>query len=106
MTDEATQITEYPEGSRGEVQLDNVFFRVTKWTIRPGGAIPMHRHDYEYVVVPLVTATMHVINSDGTEIEAELAAGVSYTRSAGQEHRCENRVSTEPIEFVEVERLD
>lgn len=92
-------------GSNGEVQLENEHFRVTKWTIEPGGAIPMHRHDYEYVVVPLVTGTMHVTNADGTEIAAELVTGTSYTRPAGQEHQVENRGTQDAIVFVEVERL-
>ncbi|GAA1618184.1 cupin domain-containing protein [Leucobacter chromiireducens] len=92
-------------GSHGEVQLENEYFRVTQWTIEPGGVIPMHRHDYEYVVVPMVTDTMHVTNADGSEIVAELVAGQSYTRSAGSEHQVENRTSTENIVFVETERL-
>lgn len=97
--------TEQPTGSHGEVQLENAFFRVTKWTIEPGGAIPMHRHDHEYVVVPLVTGTMHVTNADGTEIRADLVAGASYTRPGGAEHRVENRGDSADVVFVEVERL-
>jgi len=92
-------------GSYGEVQVENEHFRVTKWTIDPGGAIPMHRHEHEYVVVPLVTATMHVVNADGSEIVADLVAGQSYTRPAGSEHRVENRAGDSPIVFVEAERL-
>ncbi|BDY26516.1 MULTISPECIES: cupin domain-containing protein [Mycolicibacterium] len=92
-------------GSIGELQLRNDQFRVTKWTIEPGGAIPMHRHEYEYVVVPLVTDTMHVVTADGDEIVAELVAGQSYSRPAGSEHTVENRGDTEAIVFVEVERL-
>ncbi|UOR03449.1 cupin domain-containing protein [Leucobacter allii] len=92
-------------GSHGEVQLENAFFRVTKWTIEPGGAIPMHRHDVEYVVVPMVTGTMHVTNADGSEIVASLVAGESYTRSGGSEHRVENRGTDADIVFVEIERL-
>lgn len=88
----------------GEVQLENDHFRVTKWTIEPGGAIPMHRHEYEYVVVPLVTNAMHVVGPDGDEFVAELVTGRSYSRPVGVEHRVENRVS-ETIEFVEVETL-
>ncbi|SJN10164.1 Protein export cytoplasm protein SecA ATPase RNA helicase (TC 3.A.5.1.1) [Leucobacter sp. 7(1)] len=92
-------------GSHGEVQLENEYFRVTQWTIEPGGVIPMHRHDYEYVVVPMVTDTMHVTNADGSEIVANLVAGQSYTRSAGSEHQVENRTSAQSIVFVETERL-
>lgn len=92
-------------GSHSEVQLENEHFRVTQWTIEPGGMIPMHRHDYEYVVVPMVTDTMHVTNADGSEIVAELVAGRSYTRSAGSEHQVENRGSSSNVIFVEVEKL-
>ncbi len=92
-------------GSRGEIQLESEHLRVTKWTIEPGGAIPMHRHDFEYVVVPLFTGTMHVVNADGTEIVADLVTGRSYTRTAGAEHRVENRDDATIVEFVEVERL-
>ena len=70
-------------GAHSETQLENEHFRVTKWTIDPGGVIPMHVHEHEYVVVPMVTDTMHVTNADGSEIVAELTAGVSYTRPAG-----------------------
>ncbi|GAA1600174.1 cupin domain-containing protein [Leucobacter chromiireducens] len=92
-------------GSHGEVQLENEHFRVTKWTIEPGGVIPMHRHEYEYVVIPLVTDTMHVTNADGSEIVAELTTGQSYTRPAGSEHQVENRSSASDVVFVEVEKL-
>lgn len=92
-------------GSHSEVQLENEHFRVTKWTIAPGGAIPMHRHEHEYVVVPLVTDTMHVTNADGSEIVAELVTGRSYTRPSGAEHRIENRGDSADVVFVEVEKL-
>ncbi|MDV3126807.1 cupin domain-containing protein [Mycobacterium sp. 21AC1] len=92
-------------GSQGEVQLENDRFRVTRWTIDPGGAIPMHRHDFDYVVVPMVTGTMHVVTADGDEITADLVAGQSYSRPAGAEHTVENRGSRDAIVFVEVERL-
>ncbi|MDN5832512.1 MAG: cupin [Brevibacterium sp.] len=92
-------------GSTGEIQLDNGVFRVTRWTIQPNGVIPMHRHEYEYVVIPMVTDAMHVRNSDGTSIVADLEAGVSYTRAAGSEHEVSNPDGTDDIVFVEVERL-
>ncbi|GAA2834818.1 hypothetical protein FB468_2396 [Leucobacter komagatae] len=92
-------------GSHGDVQLENEHFRVTQWTIEPGGVIPMHRHDFEYVVIPLVTDIMHVRNADGTEIEAALQTGVSYTRPAGSEHEVSNPHSSANIVFVEVEKL-
>ncbi|ULN50046.1 cupin [Mycolicibacterium goodii] len=96
---------ELDTGSHGELQQDDGRFRVTRWTIEPGGAIPMHRHEHDYVVVPLVNATMHVVAPDGTDTVAELRIGESYTRIAGVEHRVENRGAVDTIVFVEVERL-
>lgn len=92
-------------GSYAELQLENEQFKVTKWTIEAGGVIPMHVHEYEYVVVPLVTMSMHVVNSDGSEFEAALVTGQSYTRPAGSEHQIEHRGTGDPVVFVEVERL-
>lgn len=92
-------------GAHSRVQLENEHFRVTEWTIDPGGVIPMHRHEFEYVVVPMVTDTMHVVTAAGEEIVAELVAGESYTRPAGSEHQVENRTSDSPVVFVEVEKL-
>lgn len=92
-------------GSHAEVQLKNEHFKVTRWTIEPGGHIPMHVHEYEYVVVPMVNDTMHVVMADGSEIVAELVAGQSYTRPAGSEHQVENRTSASDVVFVEVEKL-
>ena len=91
--------------SHAEVQQDDGRFRVTRWTIEPGGAIPMHRHEHDYVVVPLVDDTMYAVAPDGSEIAAELRIGESYTRRAGVEHRVEHRGSTNTIVFIEVERL-
>lgn len=88
-----------------ETQLDNGTFRVTKWTIGPGDSIPMHVHNFEYVVVPLVTDTMFVVNADGSEIASRLESGQSYARPAGAEHIVQNRGSVNTIEFVEIEKL-
>ena len=77
--------------ARGEIQLANGIFRVTKWMIEPGGEIPMHVHEYDYVVVPLVDDTMFVTNADGSEQRDELRIGQSYTRPADIEHSVANR---------------
>ena len=88
-----------------EVQLENADFKVTRWTIEPGAVIPMHRHEFEYVVVPMVTDTMTVVDASGAVHEAALVAGQSYSRPAGTEHQVENRSSSSAIVFVEVEKL-
>lgn len=91
-------------GAHSDVQIDTGHLRVTRWEIEPGGIIPMHRHEHEYVVVPLVDAVMHVRTAAGDEVTAPIATGQSYTREAGAEHQIENR-STGRIVFIEVERI-
>ena len=101
-SDSASEAT---SGSVGETQLENEHFRVTRWTIEPGGHIPMHEHVYEYVVIPMTAGTLHVTNADGSKIESPLTPGVTYSRPAGSEHTIANRDASDPIVFVEVERL-
>jgi quercetin dioxygenase-like cupin family protein len=87
-----------------EQQINTGILRVTKWTIAPNDEIPSHSHEFEYVVVPLVSGVMHVLNSDGSTIETEIRTGQSYAREAGAEHSIANRGSG-VIEFVEIEKL-
>lgn len=85
-------------------QIDTDALRVTKWTIPAGETIPMHVHEHDYVVVPLVNATMHVTGRDGHETVSQIETGHSYHRQAGAEHRVDNHGES-TIEFVEVEIL-
>ena len=75
----------------GEIHSDNGTFRLAEWMIEPGGEIPMHTHEYDYVVVPLVDDTIFVTNADGSEQRAELRIGQSYARRPGIEHSVANR---------------
>ena len=35
------------------LKIDTDEVRVTEWRLRPGDATGFHRHDFDYVVVPL-----------------------------------------------------
>ena len=91
-------------GSMSEVVHENEQFRTTKWTIRPGGTIPMHLHEHDYVVVPLSDNVMHVTTAAGEVIEAAMVPGTAYGRAKGTEHRCDNH-GDDDIVFIEVESL-
>ncbi len=86
------------------VQIDDGTFRVTEWTIGPGQSIPEHEHLFDYVVIPLVDDTMHVVGADGKSSPTTLRVGESYSRPAGAVHSVWNHGSR-TIVFVEVERL-
>ena len=84
------------------LQIDNDRVLVTEWRFAPGAATGFHRHEYDYVVVPMTTGRLKLIGPDGAETHAELSAGVSYTRQAGVEHDVINANDFEFV-FVEVE---
>jgi len=81
------------------IQVDNDRVLVTEWRFAPGAETTWHRHNYDYVVVPLTTGKLRL--EDGkTERIAELTAGQSYYRPVGVEH---NVINANEYEFVFVE---
>lgn len=82
------------------VFIDNDRVRVTEWRFAPGAATGWHRHDYAYVVVPLMTGQLKLVDAAGNATFAELKAGVPYYRDAGVEH---DVINPNPVEFASVE---
>jgi len=84
-------------------QIDNVRARVTRHRLAPGAHTGVHRHEHDYIVVPISGGRMRAV--EGTrDVFAELTAGVSYFRPAGVEHDVFNDADQELV-FVEVELL-
>ena len=83
------------------VQIENDRVRVTEWRFAQGAATGWHRHEYDYVIVPLLTGTLR-LEEGGTVRDAELTAGHPYFREAGVEHDVIN-ASPGDFAFVEVE---
>lgn len=83
------------------VQLDNEKVRVTEWRFAPGAETGYHRHEHEYVVVPIADGTLQLETPEG-EKTAPLVLGQSYTRKAGTEHNVIN-ISGHEVAFVEIE---
>ena len=91
-----------PNAANPTLQTDNELTRVTEWRFAPGAATGWHRHEYDYVIVPITTGTLKLIGPHDTETYAQLEAGVSYFRNAGVEHDVINANDYE-FSFVEVE---
>ena len=87
------------ERSLSTVQIDNASVRVTEWRFAPGAATGYHRHEYDYVVVPLTTGRLAISGPDGAA-PADLVTGRAYFRAAGVEHDVRN---ANPFEFAFVE---
>ena len=54
-----------------------------------GGHTQWHRHERDYVIVPMEDARLIMENAEGSK-EVELKRGVSYYRDAGVEHNVIN----------------
>jgi quercetin dioxygenase-like cupin family protein len=80
-------------------QIDNESTVVTEWRFPPGAETGWHRHNYDYVVVPMTSGSLLLETTTGSN-EASLTQGISYFRSSGVEH---NVVNNNPHEFVFVE---
>ena len=83
------------------IQAETAEVRVTEWRLAPSTATGHHRHEYDYVVVPMTDGELTIVTTDGTAT-APLHAGQSYFRKAGAEHDVQNRTARE-IVFVEIE---
>ena len=90
-----------PTPATPTIQSDTPEARVTEWRLPPGTATGHHRHEYDYVVVPMTTGVLTIIAAAGRS-EAPITAGQSYFRKAGVEHDVQNQTARE-IVFVEVE---
>ena len=83
------------------VQVDNDTVRVTEWRFPPGATTGFHRHEYDYVVVPMTTAKLHIVAPSGDSV-GDLVTGQAYFRKAGVEHEVINENGFEVV-FVETE---
>jgi beta-alanine degradation protein BauB len=83
------------------VQIDNDRVRVSHWRLAPKAATGWHRHEFDYVIVPLMAGTLRL--DDGQAVTmADLEAAGPYFRSAGVEHDVAN-ASGHEFAFIEIE---
>lgn len=87
------------------VFIDNDKVRVTEWRFGPGDNTGWHRHEFDYVVVPLFDGALEIVDGSGETSRAEMRHGIPYFRNAGVEHDVVNANDFE-CAFVEIEYLD
>lgn len=81
--------------------IDNERVRVTRWRFAPGAATGWHKHEYDYVIVPLTDGTLRLVEPDG-ERNSDLTIGAPYFREAGVEHDVVN-ANAYDLTFIEIE---
>ena len=84
-----------------ELQLDTERVLVTKWTFPPNSETGWHRHNFDYVVIPLSDGCLTLDSGEG-EQKGDLKKGISYSRKKGVEHNVLNKGDSE-VSFIEIE---
>lgn len=83
------------------VQVDNDRVIVTEWRFAPGAETGHHVHARDYVVVPMTSGTLRLVEPGGVR-DVALEAGKSYARLAGVAHNVVN-VNAYDFSFIEIE---
>jgi len=86
------------------LRIDEAQVRATEFRFAPGAETGWHRHEHDYVVVPLLDGKLLLEEPGGTSRIAELRAHIPYARRAGVEHNVVNANDFE-FAFLEVELL-
>lgn len=81
--------------------IDNERTIVTEWRFAEGAETGWHRHEHDYVVLPMDDGALQLESSDGTH-KSELKKGQPYYKQAGVEHNVIN-ASGKEFSFIEVE---
>lgn len=89
------------EVATSTVFIDNERITVTEWRFAPGASTGWHRHEHDYVIVPLMDGRLKLLTAAG-ESFGEMKAGVPYFREAGVEHDVINANDAE-YAFIEIE---
>jgi beta-alanine degradation protein BauB len=86
------------------VHISEPHVRVTEWRFKPGAETGWHRHEADYVVVPMLDGDLLLEEPGGGTRTATLKRHVPYARREGVEH---NVVNANPFEFafLEIEHL-
>jgi beta-alanine degradation protein BauB len=85
------------------VHIDDDRVRVTTWTFEGSSdAIGYHRHEFDYVVVPIAGGTFTVIDRDGSEREMNQVVGSPDLGTAGTAHDVASATGRRTV-FVEIE---
>ena len=91
--------------ARPTVEIENDKVRVTRWQFsKRGDNTGWHRHNFDYVVVPLFDGALEIVLGNGERVEAKLQHGVPYYRDLGVEHDVINSNDFE-CAFIEIEML-
>jgi len=85
----------------GTILIDNDKIIVWEWTFERDQNTGWHRHEHDYVVVPMLDGALRIVDNDG-ETVSQMRSGVPYFREKGVEHDVHNATDG-PYRFLEIE---
>lgn len=88
--------------ARSETGTDDDGVRITTWTFEDRQDTGHHRHEYDYIVVPVTGGTFEITEPDGTTRQMTQQAGLPYLGHEGTEHNVTNHSGRTAV-FVEIE---
>lgn len=89
--------------AQATVTIDNDQVRVTTWSFEtPGDTTGLHRHEYDYIVVPITGGNLTVTTPGGERRDMTQHAGTPYAGAAGTTHTV-TAASSDSLSFVEIE---
>ncbi len=91
--------------AQSKVLIENEKLRATEWRFPAlGDNTGWHRHEHDYLVIPMRNGALEIENEDGQRTRTELVTGAPYFRERGVEHDVINGNDFEYV-FIEVELL-
>ena len=87
--------------AKASLIIENERVIVTRYDFGPEDNTGWHRHEHDYVIVPLQDGQLRIKNADGESL-ADMKAGAPYFRQAGVEHDVINANDID-YSFIEVE---
>jgi quercetin dioxygenase-like cupin family protein len=81
--------------------IENDRVIVTEYRFGPEDNTGWHRHEYDYVIVPLMDGRLRLVTREGENF-AEMKKGAPYFRKAGVEHDVVNATEGD-YAFIEIE---
>ena len=51
--------------AQGQVLIENERTKVTKWSFTKGSSTGWHRHEYDYIVVPMFDGELELVSKSG-----------------------------------------
>ena len=68
------------------IQIEDSYFKITRWDFPPGAETGWHTHKLNYIVVPLTEGILNAELPNGCTVQNNLTVGDSFMGAAAVNH--------------------